>query len=77
MSPVIFTFSPLLSDIRPDRTGELDHGDPLRMCRCSCSAASQGGYGATAANRDPQAGAEDRHGREDEEDGRHATVHRH
>lgn len=77
MSSVNSPFSLLLSDIWPDRTGELDYGDPLCMRRCSGSAASQGGYSASAANRDPQARAEDRHGREDEEDGRHAAVYRH
>lgn len=67
----------LLSDIRPDGTGELDHSDPLGMCRSPRSAAPQGGHGEAAANWDPQARAEDWHGREDEEDGRHAAVHRH
>lgn len=78
ISPVIFPFSPpLLSDVRPDRAGELDHCNSLRMCRGAGSPAPQGGHSATAANRDPQAGAEDRHGREDEEDGRHAAVYCH
>lgn len=65
------------SDIRPDRTGELDHGDPLRLCRSFGSAAPQGGYSATVTNRDPQTGAEDWHGREDEKDGRYAAVNCH
>lgn len=70
-------FPLFLSDLRSNRAGELDHGDPLSLRRSSGSAAPQGRHGATAANRNPQAGAEDRHGREDEEDGRHAAVHGH
>lgn len=66
-----------LSDLRSNRAGELDHGDPLSVRRSSGSAASQGRHGAAAANRNPQVGAEDRHGREDEEDGRHAAGHSH
>lgn len=65
------------SDIRPNRTGKLDHGDPLGVCYCSCSAAPQGGHCAIAANWNPQAGAEDWYGWENEENGRHAVVHCH
>lgn len=65
------------SDIRPNRTGKLDHGDPLGVCYCSCSAAPQGGHRAIAANWNPQAGAEDWYGWENEENGRHAVVHCH
>lgn len=72
-----FPFSPFLSDVRTDGTGELDHSNPLRLCCSFGSAAPQGGYSATVANRGPQAGTEDRHGREDEEDGRHAAVYCH
>lgn len=68
-------FSLFLSDLRSNGAGELDHGDPLCMRRSSGSAAPQRRHGETAANRNPQAGAEDRYGREDEEDGRHAAVH--
>lgn len=70
-------FPLFLSDLRSNRAGELDHGDPLSVRRRSGAAAPQGGHGATAADRNPQVGAEDRHGREDEEDGRHAAVHSH
>lgn len=70
-------FSLFLSDLGSNRAGELDHSNPLGVRHSSGSAASQGRHGATAANRNPQAGAEDRHGREDEEDGRHAAVHGH
>lgn len=70
-------FPPLLSDLGSNGAGELDHGDPLGLRRRSGSAAPQGRHRAPAANRNPQAGAEDRHGREDEEDGRHAAVHGH
>lgn len=70
-------FFVFLSDLGSNRAGELDHGDPLGVRRSSGSAAPQGRHGAPAANRNPQVGAEDRHGREDEEDGRHAAVHGH
>lgn len=67
----------LPSDLRSNRAGELDHGDPLGV-RCGPgSAAPQGRHGEAAPDRNPKAGAEDRHGREDEEDGRHAAVHGH
>lgn len=70
-------FSLLLSDFGSNRARELDHGDTLGVCRSSGSAAPQGGHGATASNRNTQAGAENWHGREDEEDGRYAAVHGH
>ena len=44
--------------------------------RCR-EAPPQGGHAAAAEVGDQKAGAEDRHGREDEEDGRDAAVFRH
>lgn len=70
-------FPPFLSDLGSNGAGELDHGDSLGLRRRSGPAAPQGRHRAAAADRNPQAGAEDRHGREDEEDGRHAAVHGH
>lgn len=72
---IYISFYRLSPDIQSNRTGELDHGDPFCVCCCCCTAAPQGGHRTAAAGRDPQAGAEDWHGRENEEDGRHAAFH--
>ncbi len=62
------------ADLQPDWAGELDHSHPLGMCHCRRPPASQRGHCAPASCRNQEAGAEDRHGREDEENGRHAAV---
>lgn len=61
-------------DLQPDRAGKLDHSHPLSMCHYCRPPASQRGHCSATSRRDQEARAEDRHGREDEEDGRHAAV---
>lgn len=67
---------PALADHQPDGAGELDHRHPLRL-RGRCRETPPQGHAAAAEVGDQKAGAEDRHGREDEEDGRDAAVFRH
>lgn len=61
---------------QPDRPGELGDGDALGLCLPVRQAPRQGGHCAPPAEPDPRPPAEDRHGRQDEEDGRAAAVHR-
>lgn len=68
---------PPLADHQPDGAGELDHRHPLRLRGRCRETPPQGGHPAAAEVGDQKAGAEDRHGREDEEDGRDAAVFRH
>lgn len=67
----------LPADHQPDGAGELDHRHPLRLLRRRGAAPPQGGHATPAQVGDQEAGAEDRHGREDEEDGRDAALLRH
>lgn len=62
------------ADLQPDGAGELDHSHPLGVCHRRGPPAPQRGHGAPASCRNQEAGAEDRHGWEDEENGRHAAV---
>lgn len=66
-----------IADQQPNGAGKLDHSHPLSMRRCRRPSASQRRHSSTAAFRDQEAGAEDRHGREDEEDGGNAALSRH
>lgn len=65
---------PSHADLQPDRAGELDHSHPFGMCHCRRPPASQRGHSAPASRRNQETGAEDWHGREDEENGGHAAV---
>lgn len=62
-----------LAGQQPDRPRELGDGHPLRQCLLAGQAPGEGGHGAPAAEPGPRPPAEDRHGWEDEEDGRVAA----
>lgn len=63
-----------MPDLQSDRAGKLDHSHTLSVRYRHRPPASQRGHRSAASLRNQEAGAEDRHGREDEEDGRYAAV---
>lgn len=67
--PVLFA----LSGQQPNRPRELGDGHPFSQRLAAGQAPGEGGHGAPAAQPGPRPAAEDRHGREDEEDGRAAA----
>lgn len=69
-----FSFSSPRPGHKPDRFGELGDGDPLSERLVAGQASGEGGHAASPSLPEPLAAAQDRHGREDEKDGRAAAV---